>query len=68
MTSKLGKTARDRVTGVTGTITARCEYLGESTRIRIENADKDGQPKEHWFAEERIGLKQADSGEAVASG
>jgi hypothetical protein len=48
------------VTGVVGTITARCEYLGETPRMRLEHTSKE-EPKESWFAESRVELIEQTS-------
>lgn len=52
----LGSRARDTVTGFTGVVTARAEYLadGPSLRLTAENGQED--LKERWVAEKRCEL------------
>lgn len=56
---KLGMLARDIVTGFTGTITARVEYLGAQPRYRVEACDHNGKPIEEWFDEGRLSTNDA---------
>jgi len=52
----LGKKAQDKITGFTGIITAKCNYLyGCSQYSLTPEVDKDGKRKENeWFDEGRI--------------
>lgn len=56
MSTKLGSKVTDRVTGIVGTATARCELLYGSAQIKVEfTADPDGKAREPlWFDEGRI--------------
>jgi hypothetical protein len=52
---KLGAKVTDSITGFTGIVTARCEYLGGSVRVCVEMQElKDGRPAEQWFEEHRV--------------
>lgn len=47
MTIKLGDKAKDTITGLSGTVTARYEYLNGCVQLRIQpNEVKDGKPVE----------------------
>lgn len=50
---KLGDKVVDPITGVTGTVTARCEYLYSSPSIRIEGKDGTGRATCDWIDESR---------------
>jgi len=56
--SVLGKRAIDNVTGFTGTVTARAEYLGGTPRVQIEpRVSEDGKAEDaRWVDEERISI------------
>lgn len=45
---KLGEKYTDTTTGLTGTLTAKCEYLNGTGRAEITSIDKTGRPIEHW--------------------
>jgi len=49
----LGAKVRDVVTGFTGTVTGRAEYLYAEPSVAVE-ALVDGKPKTEWFHENRI--------------
>lgn len=53
---ELGATVRDRLTGLTGTLTSRTEHLfGCLTYTMQPNGHKDGEPaKAQWFDEGRL--------------
>jgi len=61
---ELGMKARDTVTGYSGTVTAKCEYLGAEARICLERVDKDGDLKEQWFPVGRVGATTSTSTES----
>lgn len=50
----LNKTAKDRVTGMVGIITAHCVWLTGPHRVYLEGIDNTGRPIGEWFDEERI--------------
>jgi hypothetical protein len=52
----LGEKVKDSLTGFEGVATARTEYLYGCVRICVESLelDKDGDPKEVWFDEQRL--------------
>ncbi len=52
---ELGDHIVDTVTGFTGIVTARCEYLGEETRIQVTSRqiEKGKPPAEIWINEKR---------------
>lgn len=52
----LGEKARDKITGFSGTITGKCEYLtGCSTVLLQPEVDKDGKFVDaHWFDIDRL--------------
>lgn len=53
--SKLGKPARDRVSGFTGIITARCEYLYAGAQYQITAPSNGGEfNAPQWFDEGRV--------------
>jgi len=56
MNIELGKKAKDRITGLTGIVTARVEYLGAGNRIQIQPPCKpDGEFVDaEWIDEERV--------------
>lgn len=53
---ELGVKGRDKVTGFTGVVTGRCEYLTGCNQVLLVPAvDKDGKlPDGHWFDVQRI--------------
>lgn len=55
----LGSKARDTVTGFTGTVTARAEYLQGATQVRLERLDNDGKLSAEWFDENRLAEEPA---------
>jgi hypothetical protein len=58
MPLKLGLKARDRITGFTGTLTSRTEFLNGCVRYTITPPlDKDGKfVDDRWFDEQQIEL------------
>lgn len=62
MTVKLGDKARDKISGFTGTVTSKHEYLNGCIRVSISpNELKDGKPIESCaFDIEQVELVQAD--------
>jgi hypothetical protein len=54
---ELGVSAKDKVTGQTGTVTARVEYAYGNPRLCLEWASHDGKTiHEEWFPEDRLEL------------
>ena len=52
-THKLGKIAKDKITGFSGVITARCEFLTGCNRYCIQPTElKDGRPNEGIYFDE----------------
>jgi hypothetical protein len=53
---KFGKRAKDKITGFTGIITAKCIYMyGCSQYVLTPEVDKDGKRRDgEWFDEGRI--------------
>ena len=51
---KLGERYKDTLTGFEGIATARTEYLYHCVRVGLEGSDKDKQPVEFWFDEQRL--------------
>lgn len=53
---ELGVEKTDQVTGFTGTVTARCEYLSGCIQYCLNpRVNKDGEKQEsHWFDEDRL--------------
>lgn len=51
---ELGDRAKDMVSGWTGIVTARHEYLNGCVRYTIESSDKDGKPEAFAFDEQQI--------------
>lgn len=45
---KLGEKYTDTITGLTGVLTAKCEYLDAPARVEITAIDSTGRPIEHW--------------------
>lgn len=55
MDIKLGTKVIDRLTGLSGTATARCEYLFGSPRVEVEfGPTKDGKTDSQWVDESRL--------------
>ena len=50
---ELGSTVRDVVTGITGIVTARVEYLHAAPRLMVEYA-AEGKASELWCEENRV--------------
>lgn len=67
--SKMGKQARDKVTGFEGIITARCEYLTGCAQYGISPPAKDGKVENTlYFDEGRVEVIGAGvTAESVAS-
>lgn len=51
---ELGSKVKDKVTGVEGTVTAKCIYLYGPIRCGIELVDNSGTHIERWFEIERL--------------
>lgn len=49
----LGDKARDRITGFTGVVTARAEYLDDTPSIRLTAQNGQEDLKERWVNEAR---------------
>ena len=54
-TISLGDEVRDTVTGYTGTVTARSEYLQGTTRCAVESY-RDGKMTCEWIDEGRLAI------------
>ena len=74
---QLGSVVRDRITGFTGIVFGRHEYLTGCNKITIQprSLDKDGAPrKTEWFDEQTIEVLEppksglVDQGDAVVEG
>ena len=59
---KLGGKAKDKITGFSGTITAKCEYLTGCTQYLLQpGTDKDGKYVDgRWMDEDRLEAIEAD--------
>lgn len=58
----LGMTAVDKVTGMEGTITAKCQYLTKRpVQFLLESRDTTGRPIEWWVDCDRIVIKYKHS-------
>jgi len=61
MTTRLGQTVKDRISGFSGVVTGRTEYLFANVRVEvtprvvIEGAPGKGQ----WFDEERLEIDES---------
>lgn len=53
---KLGDKVRSSVSGFSGTITAKCEYLHSTTQYCVTAKCKDNDIKEAWFAASELEL------------
>jgi len=54
MSGPMGKTAKDKITGFTGTITGRSEYINGCVHLMLEAKAKVGEKPVHaWFDEDR---------------
>jgi hypothetical protein len=52
---KLGEKGRDRVTGFTGTVTGRAEYLDDTPSLRLTaQTGPTADLKERWVSEGRV--------------
>lgn len=57
MEKNLGKTAKDKISGFEGIITARCEYLYGITRVLLTGkCVEHKKPEEYWVDESQIEL------------
>lgn len=54
MALRIKDKVKDKVTGYTGTITAKAEYLTGETRYLVENVDSTDRPIEFWYDESRL--------------
>jgi hypothetical protein len=50
----MGKVARDRVTGVKGTVTAKCERMNGPNSVCLEGLDSTGRAFSEWVELERV--------------
>ncbi|MCU7379739.1 hypothetical protein OBO34_15440 [Clostridiales Family XIII bacterium ASD5510] len=50
----LGKEVRDKVTGIAGTVTAQCAYIGAVPRVCVEYINNTGNHEEIWLDESRV--------------
>lgn len=57
---KLGSIVTDSVTGFTGKVTARAEYLHGEPRIQVSamSVNKDGEILKYWFDESQLSIKE----------
>ena len=53
---KLGDKVRSSVSGFSGTITAKCEYLHSTTQYCVTAKCKDNDIKKAWFAASELEL------------
>ena len=53
MQATLGKKYRDKITGVEGIATARCEYLSGQIDVLLESERK-GEVQRNWIDEARL--------------
>lgn len=55
---ELGKKVKDEITGLTGTATAKVEYLSDQICFCVQpSVDEDGKlPDEEWINEERLSV------------
>ena len=54
MPPKMGNTAKDKITGFTGTVTGRSEYINGCVHLMLEAKAKPGMKPVHaWFDEDR---------------
>lgn len=64
MTHKLmGKKAKDKLTGFTGTITAHAEYMTGCDQFLLQPPVKDGSEYVNpiWFDEQRLEIEEGDT-------
>ena len=56
MENNLGRIGTDTVSGFTGRVVARCEYVSGSPRYELlpKVDDKGALPKSEWFDQERL--------------
>ena len=55
MNSNIGRMGKDKVTGLEGIITARCEYLYGCNQLHIQPVAKENRPTEGlWIDEGRV--------------
>lgn len=50
----LGKKVKDKVTGIGGTVTARCAYIGAVPQVCVEYINNTGNHEEIWLDESRV--------------
>lgn len=62
MKTVLGMTMRDTITGFSGVVTGRAEYIsGCAQALLVPKVKDDGAlPESHWFDEQRLELLLAD--------
>lgn len=58
---KLGERVRSKVSGFSGTITAKCEYLYGITQYCVTAKCKDNDIKEAWMTALELELEQIES-------
>lgn len=51
---KLGMTVKEKITGITGTVTGIAKYLYERPIALVEYADKNGLACEKWASVDRL--------------
>lgn len=51
---KLNSKVKDKITGYSGKVTARAEYITGETRYEVESVDSTGRPTEYWYDESRL--------------
>ncbi len=54
MIIKLNDKMKDKITGYSGTVTAKAEYITGETRYLVESVDCTGRPTEFWYDESRL--------------
>lgn len=63
---KLGDKVKCRVTGFTGTVVKRCEYLYGSIQVEVRGFDN-GFRKDEWLEERGVDLVEASKLASVSS-
>lgn len=57
MNSNIGRLGTDNITGFSGRITGRCEYITGCNQLLISPETKEGAYVEpHWFDEQRVAV------------
>lgn len=57
---RFGDTVRDKITGIEGIVTGRCEYITGCNQYLVQPKaqNKVEKPKNYWFDEDRLELKR----------